>query len=145
MRSTSFATLGALALIAAGTAFAQQVVSADIPFEFTFANKVLPAGYYDLTHRPGVLLVRNVVTKAAAFSTVINIGKDASGSGQSGLAFNKYGDKYFLAEAWSSTGAEWGSGVIQSKAERELARINPDVARVTIPARTGSGSLVLSR
>ena len=48
MRKRSFATLGLLALLAAVSAFGQRL-TADIPFEFRLADKVMPAGHYGVT------------------------------------------------------------------------------------------------
>jgi len=57
------------------------------------------------------------------------------------MVFNRYGDKYFLAEAWSGPGHEWAVSVSQSKTEREIARTSPDVARGNHPLRTGAVAL----
>jgi uncharacterized membrane protein len=48
MRNKSFATLGTLALLAAASAYSQDRLVFDIPFEFHFANTVMPAGHYDV-------------------------------------------------------------------------------------------------
>jgi len=136
MTNKSFATLGTLALFAAASAFGQTKLTADIPFEFSFASKVMPAGHYDITHTPAVLMVRGFTPGAGALSPTTNIG-DGKDSDQGRLVFHKYGDKYFLAEAWSEHGSGWAVSVPMSKTEREIARANPDVARVTLPLRTG--------
>ena len=48
MKTTITTTLGAglLALLAAGSAFGQQRLTADIPFEFRLADKVMPAAHF---------------------------------------------------------------------------------------------------
>ena len=48
MKNRSFATLGILALLAAASAFGQQKLRYDIPFEFHFPDAVMPAGQYDV-------------------------------------------------------------------------------------------------
>lgn len=135
MTNTSFATLGTLALLAAGTAFGQTKLTADIPFEFSFANRAMPAGSYEITRTPGVLQVRNYSTGAAANGLTNNIGGGNNQNTESRLVFDKYGDKYFLAEIWSTPGSGWAIAVSKSKAERELAGVTPEVARVIIPVR----------
>ena len=146
MKTKSFATLGVLALLAAGTAFGQQMLSADIPFQFSYANQAMPAGHYEVTHlNSGALLVRSFTTGASAFAAVNNAGDVKAGEAQSCLVFNKYGDKYFLEEVRPPAGDNWASQVIMSKTEREVARGNGDVARVTIPARTGAVTVALAR
>jgi hypothetical protein len=136
VRNKSFATLGTLALLAAASAVGQTKLTADVPFEFSFANTVMPAGHYDITHTPVMLEVRGFTSGAGAFSATTNIG-DGKYSDQGRLVFHKYGDKYFLTEAWSEQSGGWAVGVPMSKTEREIARSNPDVARVTLPLRIG--------
>ena len=145
MTNKSFATLGTLALFAAASAFGQTNLTADIPFEFSFANTVMPSGHYDLTHSPSLLVVRGFTSGAAGMSVTNNINVGTNGGTESRMVFNRYGDKYFLAEAWSGPGHEWEVSVSQSKTEREIARTSPDVARVTIPLRTGAVALASLR
>jgi len=142
MKNQTLATLGTLALLTAGTAFAQQRLSVDVPFEFSFASRVMPAGHYDVTRTGGVLEIHDYSARAGAMATVQDVDIRKGRIAPSGLAFNKYGDKYFLAEAWNSDGAEWGVAASKSKAEREIAHVTADVARVTIPARTGAVTLL---
>jgi hypothetical protein len=47
MRIRSFTTLSTLALLAAASAYGQQALRVDIPFEFTVARTVMPAGHCD--------------------------------------------------------------------------------------------------
>jgi len=49
---------------------------------------------------------------------------------------HKYGDKYFLAEAWTRPGATNGAACqIQDRARNRPRQ--PDVARIAVPVRTG--------
>jgi hypothetical protein len=137
MRNKSFATLGTLALLTAASAFGQHRLWADIPFEFSLANKVMPAGHYDVTQKPDIVMVSCYTCGAAALSLANNLGTASSGNSDARLVFNKYGDKYFLAEVWTSPTDEYGAGLIKSKTEREIARANPTVARIVVPLRTG--------
>jgi hypothetical protein len=139
MRNRTFATLGILALLAAASAFGQQKLRVDIPFEFHFADMVMPAGQYDVdtdAHN-----IRNLLSfdcnacraHAIALPYAIGGGTDAPSEGR--LVFNKYGDTYFFAELWVP-GRVQGGALSKSKTERELARTTPDMARITVPART---------
>lgn len=142
MKNRSFATLGTLALLAAGAAFGQTNLTADIPFEFGFAGKVMPAGHYDITKTHDLLTVRCYAASAGALAPVNALdtpSQDKTGT----MVFHKYGDKYFLAEVWTSAAAT-GAGVIESKAEREIAR-GAAVARVTIPIHSGVVTLASLR
>lgn len=132
MRNRTFATLGILALFAAASAFGQQKLRVDIPFEFHFADVVMPAGQYDVDTQ-----ARNVLNllsfdcydcrvHAIAVPYAIGGGKDAPIEGR--LVFDKLGDTYFFAEVWVP-GRPQGMALSKSKTERELAR-------VTLPARS---------
>ncbi len=138
MRNRTFATLGILALLAAASAFGQQRVSFDIPFEFHFANAVMPAGHYAADVSAGTtqsllsLDCHTCQAHASVLTFKIGGGIDVPTEGR--MVFNKYGDTYFLSEVWSSGRAQ-GSGLGKSKTERELARTTPDVARITVPSR----------
>ena len=132
MRNRTFAMLGVLALLAASSAFGQQNLRVDIPFEFHFADVVMPAGQYvvDTEARN----IHNLLSfdcdacrvHAVAIPYAVG-GRDVSSEGR--LIFNKYGDTYFLAEVWVP-GRIQGMALSKSKTERELAR-------VSLPARTG--------
>jgi hypothetical protein len=131
MRNRSFVTLGALALLAAASAFGQQKLRVDIPFEFHVADAVLPAGQYDVDrngHGMQNLLVLDCLacgSRAVSLTNQIG-GNDVPNQGR--LLFNKYGDTYFLSEVWVAGYAQ-GGVLNQSKGERELAR-------ATVSART---------
>src|SRR5271157_5146001 len=137
MRKRSFATLGILALLAASSAFGQEKLRVDIPFEFYVANVVLPAGQYDVDSSGRN--IRNLLildcfaceTQAAALTFPAGGGSDVPTEGR--LVFNKYGETYFLSQVWTP-GNSYGSALSQSKTERELARATPH-ARITLPAR----------
>lgn len=143
MRSRYFATMGTLALLATASAFGQQTLRIDVPFEFSVNNKVLPAGNYDVTCPSGVLFVRGAMSSAVAPANYIGTGDNEKAEAR--LVFNKYGDKYFLAEAWTRPGATNGAGLPKSRTEREIARANPDVARIAVPVRTGGVTLASLR
>ena len=132
MRNRTFATLGILALLAAASAFGQQKLRVDIPFEFHFADVVMPAGQYDVDTQ-----ARNVLNllsfdcydcrvHSIAVPYAIGGGKDAPTEGR--LVFNKLGDTYFFAEVWVPNHPQ-GMALSKSKTERELAR-------VILPARS---------
>lgn len=144
MRNRSFATLGVLALLAAGSAFGQQKLRVDIPFEFHFANTVMPAGQYNVdADGRGVrdlLSIDCFACRAQALAHTYGIGGGTDLPTEGRLVFTKYGDTYFLSEVWIPGRAQ-GGGLSKSKTERELGRTTPDVARVILPART---SLVVS-
>jgi len=145
MKNKSFATLGTLALLAAASAFGQQKVQADIPFEFSIQNTNMPAGHYDVTWTRGVLRVHNDTSRGDVTTITSNIGGASGENAEVRLVFNKYGDKYFLAEVWPSSDATYGVGLGKSRTEREIAGVTPQVARIAIPLRTGVAALAALR
>jgi len=99
------------------------VLTANVPFEFNLAGKVMPAGEYQFQMDVGsaVLRVRNLDAHAAA----ISLGAPASASwkrtNDASITFNRYGDTYFLSTVVNGyTGAGFRAPI--SKSERELAR-----------------------
>lgn len=138
MRKRSFAMLGTLALLAASSAFGQEKLRVDIPFEFHVADTVMPAGQYDVDSSGRN--IRNLLildcyaceTQAAALTFPAGGGTSIPTEGR--LVFNKYGETYFLSEVWTP-GNAYGRALSESKTERELARTTPSHARIALPAR----------
>ncbi len=124
MRNRSFATLGVLALLAAASAFGQEGLRANIPFEFRIGTTVMPAGQY-VVDRPvngasGILSVQCHTCAAHVLVLVYNgRGGPKVARGEGRLSFNKYGDTYFLSSAWLF-GDGSSSALPLSKAEREI-------------------------
>lgn len=140
MNKRSFATLGVVALLAAASAFGQQKVRYDIPFEFHFLDKVIPAGQYDVV--VGSSTMRNALSLECyasgthVFAVTHGIGGGANLASEGHMVFNKYGETYFLSEVWTPGYSE-GGALAKTKTERETARTTPASARITVPAQTG--------
>jgi hypothetical protein len=96
-RIIAIALFAASSLTAAGNLSAQDhTVKANIPFDFTVNNNVLPAGTYTISSiSPYVVQVRNVKGHIAEFSAVRN---DDKRSTTPVLVFQRYGNQYFLHE-----------------------------------------------
>jgi len=132
MTKRSFATLGTLALLAAASAFGQQRIRVNIPFEFHLADAVLPAGQYEVNvgnhNMENLLSLECFECRASANATTFGIGGGADALTQGRLVFNKYGETYFLSQVWSP-GYSQGRALNKSKTEDEIAR-------VTMPTQT---------
>ena len=111
--------VGALTVSAqAQTAGAQKMV-AKIPFAFNVGNTSLPAGKYTITVlNPNsdrkVLQIRNTKGSGATVLTTVetgNISDDAK------LVFQRYGDRYFFAQA-QMAGDSTTFAAVKSNAER---------------------------
>jgi len=131
--------MGVLALLAAGSAFGQQKMQYQIPFEFHFMDTVLPAGQYSVDTSSNS--ARNFVSldcfacKAHVTTVTFAIGGGANMPDEGRLVFNKYGDAYYLSQVWVP-GYSQGGQLNKSKTEREIARI-------TQPAQTSQVILAL--
>jgi hypothetical protein len=97
-RITAIALFAMANFVMAGTSFAQyRGVQATIPFDFTVANKLLPAGTYTITQgETSVITIRSHDKPIAVFSLVDPDDHKSPNHGK--LVFNKYGSQYFLSE-----------------------------------------------
>ena len=149
-----FAKVGLLAVITiiavSASAKAQSLdnrLTANIPFDFSVADKKLPAGKYWVSRaRQGngdqIVQIESADGQASISRLtipVITLNPMNKGS----LVFHRYGDEYFLSEIWPA-GGQTGRELPKSRTERELARKaqdnqiaamkGPEVETVTIRA-----------
>jgi hypothetical protein len=126
-----FVTAGllvAMTLIAGVAAQAQSLqykLTANIPFDFTVADKKVPAGKYSVSRAreiTGDTLLQ--VTSADGQVTVnrfsipvVTFNPKSRGS----FVFHRYGDQYFLSQVWPAGGST-GRAFPKTHAERELER-----------------------
>ncbi len=96
-RLTAIALLALASLFTAGVAMAaDRGAQADVPFAFNVGDKVFPAGVYTV-HSPDT----DIIALQNADRTVLSIGYRDSNppvNGEGVWVFNRYGDRYFLAE-----------------------------------------------
>jgi hypothetical protein len=110
---------GALVLMAVALVVnvnAQSKARADVPFDFVVGDRVLPAATYDISEVAAhAILIRDFDNGSG---TMIQFqpadGKQAM---RAQLVFHKYGERYFLYQAWSIDGQ--GIQLRESKLERE--------------------------
>lgn len=110
---------GAVALMAVALVVnvnAQSKARADVPFDFVVADKVLPAATYDISEiAMHAILIRDFNNgKGTMIQVQPADGKQAM---HGKLVFHKYGDRYFLYQAWSIDGQ--GIQLRESKLEKE--------------------------
>ena len=118
-----FSVLMVLGLLAVPLAAQSHKLKADIPFEFTAAGKVMPAGEYVIDLRSdfsGMTRLFAVDARQSAVALGHGIG-GGERQADSRLTFNQYGNQYFLAEVWVQ-GWNSGIGFQKSRTERELSR-----------------------
>lgn len=101
-RTAMLTGLVVITFFGAGTAFGQdvQAVRAQIPYEFTFASSVLPAGTYTLTvtryglqaqSASGEVYRSNIISRLAGPNPLLQSGS---------LVFDKSGNVRILSEVW---------------------------------------------
>jgi len=111
----------ALALIIGVPMTQAQATKANVPFEFSLNQQLMPAGNYEISSAGNNLLaVRNLDTMKACL-VIESIHVQASQFAQAPhakLVFHKYDDQYFLAEIWD--GSDLGIQLPESKREKEM-------------------------
>jgi cytochrome c5 len=88
--------------LAVGLAFGQtgQVVHIGIPYEFTFASKVLPAGTYAFSETPYGLQVQSATGETFTAHILSRLGGPTEFLRDGALVFDKTGGGHILTEAW---------------------------------------------
>jgi hypothetical protein len=123
-RIIAIALFAASSLAAAGNLSAQEhVVKANIPFDFTVNNNVLPAGTYTISSiSPYAVQVRNANGHVAEMSLVQN---DDKRSKTPVLVFQRYGNQYFLHEILAANALN----VAVPRSKREQRRLQEATLR----------------
>ena len=96
-----------------------------IPFGFTVNGKALPAGTYTLSTQHSALFVRGNSGGAIVLANTVQSEKNAEPK----AVFEKYGDQYFLREAW--LGAGNGRQLLAPHVDRDR---KASVERIVVPA-----------
>jgi len=137
-----FGLLAVMTIVTAGvSAKAQSLeykIGANIPFDFSVADKKLPAGKYWISRAQQgqgdtILDIRSAKGNASVVRLTVPVNtlypmRTAS------LVFNRYGNEYFLSVVWPK-GGSIGRALTKSRVERELERKSQDnqVAATTAP------------
>lgn len=107
--------------LSAVNAFAQSkpILRADIPFDFSAANRTLPAGVYTVKELSifsvSVIVVTNGKTTVSAQTMQASSSKLAD---KAMLVFRRYGDQYFLAKVIYE-GGSMAQELIKTSAEKK--------------------------
>ena len=116
--------LGVLTVGAQAQTSNPQRVIAHIPFSFSVGEKRLPAGKYTITVLNSssdrrVLQVRSTDGRSSAMIQTTTVQSSASDDAK--LVFNRYGDRYFFAQA-QMAGDSTSLAAIKSSSERAQQR-----------------------
>jgi hypothetical protein len=104
-RITTIALLTLASFVTVGSISAQErAVRANVPFDFTVGNKLVPAGTYTISSEsvrsPNVVVIRNGDQRIAIMSSAFAADNQSK---QSVLVFTRHGDQYFLHEILCSS------------------------------------------
>ncbi len=133
--------VGSMAVAAQAQTGGRTQLIANIPFQFSVGKKTLPAGEYTVRQvNPAsdhaVLQLRSKDGSAIAMVQMGSVTGKAQESAK--LIFNRYGNKYFFAQAWvdrEKSGLEAPKSRAERAVERELAGIKMATESVALTAR----------
>jgi hypothetical protein len=132
MKRKMLSGLTALVLaLLVNVATAQSKSKANVPFAFSAEQNSMRAGEYSITVTDHVMKLRNESTNETV--AMIAMSEESGKPQTSRLVFHKYGDRYYLAEVWNSTGQAGASGIDlpTSKAELETQATYKEVGGAT--------------
>jgi hypothetical protein len=126
---TKAALLAIMIMIAAGTAVKAQTLqyklTANIPFDFTVADKKFPAGEYSFSRaqqNAGDTIVQ--ISSADGHDNLNRLTVPVlrlTSEDKATLVFHRYGDEYFLFQIWPAS-ANTGRALSKSRGEKEVER-----------------------
>jgi hypothetical protein len=112
-------------------------VEANIPFQFHAGNTKFPAGQYHIHVLDNTdLSIMEITSMDDSISAVFQV-RDAeskSDPSKTELIFNKYGNRYFLAELFDE-GNPNGSQVLESQYEKRISQATTREAQQHVSAR----------
>jgi hypothetical protein len=127
MKQTTLRTITMLGLfltLAVASVHAQSSVEmrVNVPFDFSAGNAKLKAGVYTIRRSTGKILVLRALNETKDVFVLTPYPIQRLEGDQSGkLVFHRYGNQYYMAEAWTG-GETIGAGLNESRGERRLAR-----------------------
>jgi len=127
-----------LAILTAGSAYAQNRIKANIPFDFMVVNTPLLAGDYLAEQRsPTHLFLSGMFLWGTenAIARTVGVGGGPGQYMEPKFVFRRYGEKYFLAQVWMGGGTEVGREIPKSETERQIARNAAEPEWVYIAAK----------
>jgi hypothetical protein len=119
---TQLIRMSVFAVVTAAAVYAQssQVGKANIPFEFIVGSHTMPAGQYAVEHGIAAPLLILKSADGGVQSVIANSIESVNTQKVGKLVFHRYGNEYFLSEAWTP-GSKIGRQLQTTSHERELA------------------------
>jgi len=127
-----------LTVLTAGSAYAQNRIKANIPFDFVVVDRPLLAGNYFAEQRTPthvVLSGRFVWGTENAIAETVGAGGGPGQFMKPKFVFRRYEGKYFLAQVWMGGGTLVGREIPRSEMERQIARNTAEPEWIYIAAK----------
>ena len=127
MKKQLLTFLGLGLLLATVSAYAQSIkLKANVPFNFVVTGEALPGGEYTIRSEKAdpehELSINRMGRDSEVFLAVPSLSLTGGRpSNQTKLAFNRYGDQYFLSEIWVK-GNRVGQKLRKSRREIEMSQ-----------------------
>jgi hypothetical protein len=147
MKQTAYTMIALLVLVGSMAVAAQAQNSgrrhlvANIPFQFNAGDATLPAGEYTITqvNPASDRAVVQIRTKGGSRTAMLQMGSVIGKTADlTSLVFHRYGNKYFLAQAWIEGESE-GLSAPRSRSERatqkELAALKVAMETIALTSR----------
>ncbi len=117
-----FVTAAAIAIFTVSSAYAQQVLKFDVPFQFQIGKAKLDAGKYEMRQLDSSkFLLRNAETgKTGIVVSLAQAGANESSTAEK-IVFNRYGNVYFMRQLFVKTGTA-GREIGESSAEKNIRK-----------------------
>jgi hypothetical protein len=133
----ALAAIGASLVLAASASAQTSVMRVDIPFAFSAGDETFPAGVYsvrmDQPFNRAMLLSGTQTRTTMVRLRLAAADRSPLNAVDGKLLFNRYGERYVLAEVWAPGRVEgWRTNT--SRLEKELARIHGPVQVATVGA-----------
>ena len=109
---------------------------ATIPFDFHAADKLMPAGEYQIREQGPCITFNRLDDRNAVQTVMTNSAGDMDGTRVASLVFNRYGSDYFLTTIWGPSSQD-GRHVIPTSHEKELAKRGGRPAQETVDIASG--------
>jgi len=118
------AAMATTVFASARVANAQDHLVVTVPFDFAAGSVNLPAGDYTVkaTQSSAVIVLLNRNNPEISAIIPANAAAALDIQTQSKLVFNRYGDRYFLAQVWSE-GSSRGKQLVKTDREKEMSLV----------------------
>lgn len=135
MTAIRITTLTTILLISGISAYGQERVRTSIPFDFEIAEKVMPAGEYEVHFAENAVVhVRSLDGSAAALALTNSASRRHGEKAEGKLVFLDSGFRPVLSEIWRPARAT-GQRLLRSKPSREGSGVAAALRVITVAAR----------